>query len=126
MKSNPGAVELDAQLDGRHEAAERLAVPAGRRHRPSIAALNRMVELAGNSERDRKIEMADPQAVDAIDGSDGIGVLDALRRLDLANEGGALVGGGRTSRPRAGPVVVMRDLQGNAARPRPDDTSCRR
>ena len=39
----------------------------------------------------------------------------ALRRLDLAEEGGALVGGGELVGDRARPVAVVRDLQRHAA-----------
>ena len=60
-----------------------------------------MVELAGNAERHRKIEMADPQAVDAIDRGDGIGILGAFRRFDLAEQRGALVGGRELFRHRS-------------------------
>ena len=42
--------------------------------------------------------MPDPQAIDAVDGRDGIGILDALRGLDLGEQAGALVGAPQASR----------------------------
>ena len=59
--------------------------------------------------------MADPQAIDAVDGRDRIGVLDPFRRLDLAEQRRALVGRGELVGDRARPVAVMRDLQRHAA-----------
>ena len=109
-------VELDAQLDGGHEAAERLVVLLRGRDRRLDRLLElRMVELAGDAERDRQVEMPDPEAVDAVDGRHRLGVLDAFGGLDLAEQGRALVGGGELVRDRAGPVAVMSHLERDAA-----------
>ena len=65
-----------------------------RRHRSLDRTLEfRVLELAGDAERDRKVEMADPKAVDPVDGGHRVGILDAFRRLDLAEQGRTLVGG---------------------------------
>ena len=94
MKSKPMLVDLDALLDRRHEAPERLAVLAGRLGDAGDRVGEDLVaELAGNAERHRQIEMADPKAIDAVDRRHRVGVLDALRRLDLAEQRGAAVGG---------------------------------
>ena len=109
-------VELDALLDGRHQPAEPLAMLARRGdHLGDGLGEFGVVEFAGNAERDAEIEMADPQAVDARDGGDGVGILDPVGGLDLGEEGGALVGGGELVLDRAGPVAVMGDLEGHAA-----------
>src|SRR5262249_55901548 len=51
----------EALLDVRHQAAERLAVLArGRDHAVDRLRELRIVELAGDAERDAQIEMADP------------------------------------------------------------------
>src|SRR5262249_47913579 len=72
-------VELDALLDGRHQPAQRLAVLAGGGHDFGDGLGEfRVLELAGNAERDAEIEMPDPQAVDARHGRYGVGVLDPL------------------------------------------------
>ena len=86
------AVEFDALLDGRHEAPKRLAVLVGR----GADAGDRVgeglrAEVARYAERNREIEMADPQAVDSRQSRDGVGILDALRRLDLAEERAAFL-----------------------------------
>ena len=74
-----------------------------------------IAELAGNAERHRQVEMPDPQAVDAVDRRHRVGVLHALRRLDLAEQGRAPVGGSELVGDGAGPVAVVRDLQRHAA-----------
>ena len=109
-------VEIDAQLDIRHEPAKRLIVLLRRRDRRLDRLLEfGMVELAGNAERDRQVEMADPQAIDAVDRRHLLGVLHAFGGFDLAEEGGAHIGGGEFVGDRARPVAVMGDLQGDAA-----------
>ena len=52
-----------------------------------------MLELAGNAHRGRQVEMADPEQVHAVDGGDGVDVLDAGGRLDQGDEAGAVIGG---------------------------------
>ena len=83
-----------------------------------------MLELAGDAERRRQVEMADPQAVDAVEGGDGVGVLDPGPGLDLGEEGGARVGGGELVQHRAAPVEVVRHAQRHAALARRARTSC--
>ena len=113
MKSKPRRVDLDALLDGRHEATERFrALARAQRTTRSIAFVNLgLSNCARNAQRYRQVEMADPQQVDAVDGGDGIGVLDALGGLDLADKGGALVGAAEFVGDGAGPVIVMGDLR---------------
>ena len=72
-------------------------------------------EFARHTERYRKVEMADPEAVDAGQRRDRVGVFHALRRLDLAEQSAALVGRRELLGDRARPIAVMRDLKGDAA-----------
>ena len=60
-----------------------------------------MVELAGNAKRHREIEMANPQDINALHRRDGIGILRAIRRFDLAEERRALIGAGQFLRHRS-------------------------
>ena len=92
-----------------------LVLAAGRDHRVDRLDEFRIVELAGDAERHRQVEMPDPQAIDAVDRRDGIGVLHALRGLDLAEQGGLLVGGGQLLRHRAAGVGIVRDAERHAA-----------
>ena len=59
--------------------------------------------------------MADPQAIDAGERGDGLGVLDALGGLDLTEQRAAAVCGGEFVHDGARPIAIMRDLQGDAA-----------
>ena len=77
-----------------------------------------MRELPGNAERRAQVEMADPQAVDALDRGDRVGVLDARGGLDLGEQAGALVRAGEPVMDRARvAVVLMRDAERHAAAP---------
>src|SRR5271163_4031393 len=67
----PGLVEFDAEFDCGNQASQRLAMFLAGCDRAVDRALEvGMVELAGNAEGDGKIEMADPERVDAFDGGD--------------------------------------------------------
>src|SRR5437660_10915309 len=59
---------IDAGRRVRNQPAERLVVLAARRHDiVNGVEETRMIELAGHAERGGEIEMADPQAIDAVD-----------------------------------------------------------
>src|SRR5580704_7120488 len=72
-------------------------------------------ELARQAEGYRKVEMANPKAVDAGQRGDGVGVLDALACLDLAEERTAAIGGRELVLYRAGSVAIVSDLKSDAA-----------
>ena len=74
-----------------------------------------MLELAGDAERRGQVEMADPEAVDAVERGDRVGVLDAGPGLDLGEEGRARIGGGELVQHGAAPVEVVRHAQRHAA-----------
>ena len=74
-----------------------------------------MAEVAGDAERHRQVEMADPKAIDTVQRRDAVDVVDAFRRFDQAEEGRALVGGGEFVGDRARTIAVVRDLQRDAA-----------
>ena len=116
MKSKPSALNSIPVSTFGNQAPERL-LPLLRGGDRLVDRLLEVlvVELAGNAERDREVEMADPQAVDAVDGGDRIGVLDAVGRLDLAEERRALVGRGELVGDRARPIAVVRHLERHAA-----------
>jgi len=59
--------------------------------------------------------MPDPEHIDAVNRGDGIGVLGSFRRLDLAEQGSALIGARQFFRHGAAAVIVMRHAQGHAA-----------
>ena len=61
---------------------------AGLRDRSDRVGEVPVLELAGDAERAAEIEMADPQAVDALERGDRIGVLDPLAGLDLGEQRG--------------------------------------
>ncbi len=84
------SVEFDALLHSRNKAPKRLPVLGGR----GADAGDRVgeglrAEFPRHAERNREIEMTDPQAVDTRKRGDGVGMLDALRRLDLAKQRGS-------------------------------------
>ena len=72
-------------------------------------------ELSWHAERNRKVEMTHPQTVDSRQRRDGVGVLNALRGLDLAEERAAPVGGDELVHNGPGAIAIVRDLQGDAA-----------
>ena len=74
-----------------------------------------MIELSGNAERAAQVEVADPEAVDAVDGGDGFGVAHALGGLDLGEEGGSGVLRGQFLAGRPLGVAVQRGAQDHAA-----------
>ena len=71
-------------------------------------------ELSWHAERNRKVEMAHPQTVDSRQRRDGVGVLNALRSLDLAEERAAPVRGDELVHNWTGAIAIVRDLQGDA------------
>src|SRR5208337_5620596 len=88
-------IEFDTLLHSRSQAPKRLPVPGG----GGADAGDRVgeglrTEFSGNTERNREIEMPDPQAVDAWERGDGVGVFDAFRCLDLAKQRASPVGCG--------------------------------
>jgi hypothetical protein len=110
-------VERDAGRDVRHQPSGGLAVPvAGLEHAGDGVLELRVLELARDAERAGEVEVPHPQAVDAVDGGDRVGVLHALRRLDLGEERGAVVGGGELVEDGAAGIEVMGDAQRHAAR----------
>ena len=70
--------------------------------------------------------MADPEAVDAVDGGDGVGVLHPGRGLDLGEERGPRVGGRELLHHRTAGVAVMGDAKRHAALALGARTSCSR
>jgi hypothetical protein len=95
-----GAVETRGDIGD--EAAERLAVPLGRRrHAVDGGEELRVRELAGDAERAGEIEVPDPQAVDALHGRDLVGILGTRRRLDLHEQAVARVEGRELLRHRS-------------------------
>src|SRR5450755_2987136 len=76
-----------------------------------------MVELARNAKRHRQVEMADPQAVDAIDSGNLVGIFGTFGSLDLAEQRCPLIGGRKLLLHRALPIGIMRNAQGNATSP---------
>ena len=117
-------VEFDALLYGRNETPKRLPV-LGRRGADAGDRVGKglRAEFAGNTERNREIEMPDPQAIDAWERGDGVCVFDAFRRLDLAKQRASTVGCGELVFDGPRPVTVMRDLQSDAAARLPGCTS---
>ncbi len=109
-------VEFDAGLHVRHQSPERLFVLVSGLHHPvDRLAKDLAVEVAGHAQRDREVEMADPQAIHARQRGQHLGVLHALRGFDLAEEGGARIGRGEFFPDLAGAVAVVRHLQRHAA-----------
>src|SRR5436853_4461867 len=87
-------IDIDSEIDIRHQPAQRLVVLLGGGDGALDGALEFLVvELAGNAERYRQIEMTNPQAIDPLDRRHGICILDAFRRLALAEQGSTAVGG---------------------------------
>src|SRR5262245_47753380 len=75
-------VERYADLGGRYKATQCFLVLPGSRNRLLDRLQKfRMVELAGDAKRYRQVEMADPQAVDAIDGGNPVGIFGAFGSL---------------------------------------------
>ena len=84
--------------------------------RSTASANLRMRELPRNAERRRQVEMPDPQAVDALDGGDGVDMLDPGGGLDEGEQAGPLVCGGEPLVHRAGAAeIVVGDAERDAA-----------
>ena len=82
----------------------------------AIASVNVLEPKSpGTPSETERSKWPDPEAIDARQRGDGVGVLDALRGLDLAEERAAPVGGDELVHDRAGAIAVVRDLQGDAA-----------
>ena len=74
-----------------------------------------IVELAGNAEEVRQVEVADPEDVDAVDRGDVVDGLEAALGLDLGDDDVARVGGLHLRERIAGGVVVVGEREGRAA-----------
>ena len=72
-------------------------------------------ELSRHAERNRKVEMAHPQTIDPRQRGDGVGVVDTLGGLDLAEKRAAAIRGDELVDDGARPIAIVRDLQGDAA-----------
>ena len=109
-------VVVGAGGDVRHQPSGRLAVlAAGLHHGVDRGEEILVLELAGDAQRRGQVEMADPEAVDAVERGDRVGVLDAGPGLDLGEEGGARVGGGELLQDGTAPVEIVRHAQRHAA-----------
>jgi hypothetical protein len=76
--------QCNALIHVGHKTPDSFAMLAGRRDgvRDGVGK-NPVAEIAGDAERTGQVEMADPEAIDTIDGGDRFGIFNARRRFDL-------------------------------------------
>src|SRR5258708_6491762 len=74
-----------------------------------------MIELAGDANRVREVEMAEPADIDAWHGEDRIGIVDARLGFDQCDHQSALVGTAHLVLDIAAAVIIMRQVEGEAA-----------
>ena len=111
----PLTEKIDPLLHCRDQAPKRLSMLASGIANASDRVSERLrAELSRHAERNRKVEMAHPQTVDSRKRGDGVGVLNALRGLDLAEERAAAVRGDELVHNGTGAIAIVRDLQGDA------------
>jgi hypothetical protein len=101
---------------GRHEA-ERLVYgsSAAATMRATASRKGGIVELARNAEEIAEIEMAEPEAVDAVDGGDVLHRFEPALAFDLRDHEIAGVGVLHLRGRIAGFVIVVRETEGGAA-----------
>ncbi len=109
-------IEVDPLLHRRDQATKRFSMLAGGVADARDRVGERLrAELAWHAERNRKVEMTHPQTIDSRQRGDGVGVVDTLGGLDLAEERAAAVRGDELVDDRARPIAIVRNLQGDAA-----------